>query len=84
VNADGRTYDELLAAMEKALTEVNGPTDPTDAQWDKPSDTLRRMAGAPMMAGMRECDACLHRHPRGDTCGYPLSQQPVHVCRCAS
>jgi len=53
-------------------------------QWDKPSDGLRRMAGAPMMAGMRECEACLHRHPRGETCGYPLSQQPVHVCRCES
>jgi len=52
------------------------------AQWDKPSDTLRRMAGAPMMAGMRECDKCDHRHAVGTFCGYPEGER--WACRCES
>ena len=55
---------------------------PTDAQWDKPSDTLRRMAGAPMMAGMRECELCHHRHPRDERCGYPTDGR--RACGCES
>ncbi len=51
-------------------------------QWDKPSDTLRRMAGAPMMAGMRECELCHHRHPRSEVCAYPTDGK--RVCRCES
>ena len=61
---------------------TDGRATPTDAQWDKPSDGLRRMAGAPMMAGMRECELCHHRHPRSEVCAYPTDGK--RVCRCES
>ena len=63
-------------------TDGRDPASTDAAQWDKPSDTLRRMAGAPMMAGMRECDECDHRHAVGTFCGYPEGER--WACRCES
>ena len=53
--------------------------------WTQPSEALRRIATAPLAAGMRECAECRHRHAKGERCGYPLGVGGRgRTCRCES